>query len=132
MNDTDTMSDADKVDETPMHTPQLDWIVYQIGGPDRHKFRFVIVQGFDDTAVEGQLSADEFIDTTTTLLGHLGGDVTVLQPDALAALSGLLVALTPCFDYTGVRLVVSPVDKAVINMAMQRARAVINNALGGK
>jgi len=69
-----------------------DWILYQIRSAEPNTFRFVITKGFQDETVEGRLKEGEFIDSTSTLLGELGGDVTVLfQPHAslLDALLGV-------------------------------------------
>lgn len=64
------------------HTPE--WILYQIGTAEQNGFRFVVTSGFQDDAVEKALAEGEFIDTTSTLLGALGGDVTVLADAVLA------------------------------------------------
>jgi hypothetical protein len=60
------------------------WILYQIGSPTPNVYRFVVTSGFQDEAVNAQLGEGEFVDSTSTLLGELGGDVMVLTSMAEA------------------------------------------------
>jgi hypothetical protein len=80
-------------------TTRPKWILYQIGGDEPNVYRFVITPGFQDDAVTAQLRKGEFIDTTTTLLGELGGDVTVIDNEKLQLLAALRAVYHAMLSY---------------------------------
>lgn len=70
-------------------TKHTEWILYQIGSDEPNKYRFVVTNGFNDDEVTKTLAEGEFIDSTSTLLGELGGDVTVIDTRAANMLAVL-------------------------------------------
>jgi len=57
-----------------------EWMVYQIGSNTPNVYRFIVIQEGNaaDAVVEADLQEGEYIDTTTTLSGHLNGEAKVI------------------------------------------------------
>jgi hypothetical protein len=60
-----------------------EWIIYQIGNSEKpNVYRFVLTFDFQDAKVEANLNPTEFIDSTSTASGVLGGEVVcIAQPE---------------------------------------------------
>lgn len=56
-----------------------EWMLYQIGGRDRNKYRYVITNISVDSVVEATLDEGEFVDCVMTLSSHLRGCVQVIR-----------------------------------------------------